>query len=153
MSGAVKHKAKLHADIVGDTAKARKGDGYSAALQCFTQSAEDYLPRLVSGISSGEGIIHAVRDGHEDEDGVIVDGMNDKRLMIVEPEFARVLRVMDRQGSTVSHVLRDSWDDKPLQITNKNTPEKATNHHISVVGHITAEELNTSLKRVEMATA
>ncbi len=73
-----------------------------------------------TGLSSGEGLIWLVRDPiHKREMigkgkdieyvEVIADpGVADKRLMVVESEFANVLRQMGREGNILSRVLRDA---------------------------------------------
>lgn len=61
--------------------------------------------------------------------------------MVVESEFASVLSVSGREGSTLSEVLRNAWDSGDLQTLTKNNPLRATNAHISVIGHITETEL------------
>jgi hypothetical protein len=45
---------------------------------------------------------------------------------------------------------RDAWDGIKLQTLTKN-PTKATGAHISIIGHITREELKTRLTRTDMA--
>ena len=62
------------------------------------------------GLSSGEGIVHHVRDAVERDGKVVYDGVPDKRLLCYEPELAQVLSVMNRQRSTLSTQLRQVWD-------------------------------------------
>lgn len=100
---------------------------------CFT--ALDPTWRIVTGLSSGEGVIWHVRDARHVEREVrrqgrstgeieTVDdaGVADKRLFVAEPEFARVLRVSEREGSTLSPVLREAWDSGHLASLTKNSP-------------------------------
>ena len=68
-------------------------------------------------------------------------GVADKRLLVIEPEFASVLRVAGRDGNTLSTVYRQAWDSGLLRVLNKNSPVKATGTHISIIGHITRDEL------------
>jgi hypothetical protein len=113
-----------------------------------------------SGISSGEGLIWKVRDPvfqHERnkklgivEEVMIDPGVEDKRLLISEHEFARVLRVMSREGNTLSEVLRCAWDHRNLETMTKNNPNRATNPHISIIGHITREELKRELAECDL---
>jgi Protein of unknown function (DUF3987) len=108
-----------------------------------------------SGLSSGEGVIYAVRDAVEKvgKDGAIetVDpGVSDKRLMIVSEEFVSALSAMDRAGNTLSPVLRDAWGTARLQTLIKNSPDKATGSHISIIAHTTDDELRAKLTRIEM---
>jgi hypothetical protein len=110
--------------------------------------------RLKSGLSSGEGLIYNVRDALwkkesikatgrvvEYQQVIVDDGEANKRLLIVEPEFASTLTVMGREGNTLSAGLRQAWDDGNLSPLTRNHPMKATGAHISVIGHITRQEL------------
>ncbi len=105
--------------------------------------------RIVSGLGSGEGVVNAVRDPQteRDEQGreTTIAGVDDKRLMVVESEFASVLSVSGRDGSTLSEVLRNAWDSGDIQTLTKNNPIRTTGAHISIIGHITENELNKKL--------
>jgi hypothetical protein len=68
-------------------------------------------------------------------------GESDKRLLIIEPEFASTLTVMSREGNTLSTTVRQAWDSGDLSPLTKNNPLKATSSHISIIGHITKHEL------------
>ncbi len=82
---------------------------------------------------------------------IIDPGIRDKRLMVTEAEFAGTLAVMERPGNTLSPVIRNAWDGQPLQTMTKNSPLKATNTHVAVVGHITNDEVRARLTRTDMA--
>lgn len=110
--------------------------------------------RIKSGLSSGEGLIYNVRDPVWEKESikekgrvvdyqdVIVDaGESDKRLLIVEPEFASTLTAMSREGNILSAVIRQAWDDGNLSPLTRNNPIKATGAHVSTIGHITWPEL------------
>src|SRR5262249_5068077 len=84
---------------------------------------------------------------------VLVDeGVADKRLLIVEPELAVVLKRMAGDTNSLSSVLRQAWDMGSLRTLTKNSPLRATDAHISIIAHITTEELVTSLTETERAT-
>jgi hypothetical protein len=76
-------------------------------------------------------------------------GVADKRLFVLEAELAGVLRVMQRDGNTLSAVVRQAWDGGDLRALTKNSPARATGALVSVVGHITADELRRYLDRTE----
>ena len=105
----------------------------------------------VSGLSSGEGVIWEVRDASFEQqrdkktgelNEVKVDnGVDDKRLFVAESEFAQALKVMSRPANILSAVLRYAWDTGNLRTLIKNNPARATDAHITIVGHITEEEL------------
>src|SRR5215210_7526623 len=58
---------------------------------------------------------------------------------------------MSREGNTLSPVIRQAWDDGALQTLTKNSPMKATDAHVSIVGHITRAELPRHLTETETA--
>ena len=138
-----RHYPNLFACIVGRSAKGRKGTSLGHVRGLLSQA--DYFwvdERIKSGVSSGEGLIYAVRDEAENN--------QDKRLLAVESEFATILRVIEREGNTVSARIRDAWDSGRLYTLTKTAPLKATNAHISIIGHCTAEELRRYMTRTEM---
>ena len=56
----------------------------------------------------------------------IDEGVTDTRLLVVENEFASVLRMTERPGNTLSAILRDAWDARTLQSMTKGSPARAT---------------------------
>jgi hypothetical protein len=76
---------------------------------------------------------------------------SDKRRLVVEPEFAQTLKVLAREGNTLSPVVRQAWDGEPLQTLVRNDPLRATAAHIGIVGHITRDELLRYLTATELA--
>ena len=130
--------------------------------QCFSYS--NGIACISSG-KSGETIVHSVRDpvyglipvnkrkaGQADkaEKTLLDQGVSDKRLLIVEEEFARLLTKSALPGNTLSSMLRKAWDAKNwLYVEGKIAPEKATGAHISMIGHITVTELLNFITKVE----
>ncbi len=162
--GADRHAFKIWSVLVGATSKGRKGSSWSPIRELFSRADPDFAAnRIVSGLSSGEGVIWAVRDpvlGHERvKDGGEVryvetevdPGVKDKRLLVIEEEFSSPLRILGREGNTLSPVLRQAWDRGDLRILTKNSPAKATGAHIVVIGHAVAEEVRRYLAESEMA--
>jgi hypothetical protein len=140
------HFCKIWAVLVGETAKARKGTGTKRIDRLMRTADEEWHERCtVTGLSSGEGLIYRVRDPVviDTDEGVEVKdpGADDKRLLVEEPEFASILVVARREGNTLSMVLRNAWDNRPLETLTKNSPMRATDTHVSVVGHVTESEL------------
>jgi hypothetical protein len=141
------HYTNENGVIVGETSKGRKGtaDGIVFSLFSSEFSQEWLLENVKSGLSSGEGITYHVRDAKDKDEGIA-----DKRLYVRETEFGSILRVLERAGNTLSPVIRMAWDTGNLAILTKNNPIKATNAHISIIGHITAAELRHYLYDVEI---
>jgi Protein of unknown function (DUF3987) len=149
---------KEYAVLVGRSGKARKGTSWEHPEALFRAVDTTWADRrVVNGLSSGEGLIYAVRDSVETYDAksgemkVVDPGEADKRLMVVEGEFARVLKVMGRDGNSLSAVVRDAYDRDRLQNQTKNDPHRSTGAHVSIVGHITSEELLRHLNQTEQA--
>jgi hypothetical protein len=76
-------------------------------------------------------------------------GVSDKRLLVLENEFASVLRQLERDGNTLSALIRQAWDSGDLRAITKNSPATATGAHVSIVGHITEVELRRYLGATE----
>ena len=84
-----------------------------------------------------------------DEDGTQTECWTDKRLLLFESEFAGLLRKMDQRGNTLSPVIRTAWDSGNLHVVTKHSPAHATDAHISIVTHITGDELGSTLRSNE----
>jgi hypothetical protein len=153
-AGGDKHHPNLYAVAVGPTAAGRKGSAQGPVEMLFRQVDEEWLRSNQSGLSSGEGLLWAVRDPiykrervrkrgqpAEYEEVCVDEGVSDKRLLVRQSEFFGALQVMRREGNTLSSVIRDAWDKDFLGSLSKNSPVRATDPHISIIGNITREEL------------
>lgn len=154
-----RHALTIWPVLVGPTGTGRKGTALAAAGSILSRTMPAWWDRREGGLSTGEGVIYRVRDatvmreqvkakgggfmGYQD---VITDqGVEDKRLFVIETEFASVLQVLGRDRSTLGAVLRNAWDGSPLGTMTKTSALRATNHHIAIAGHITADELRSLL--------
>ncbi len=151
-----RHYTNLFAVLVGETAKGRKGSSWGQIRRLLTLVDRDWVVRRISsGLSTGEGLIHAVRDPAAPSQGATAGGgwrdpgVEDKRLLAFAPELATVLRRMDRDSNTLSPVLREAWDSGDLAVLTKTSPACATDAHISVIAHITRDELRRYLTTTE----
>jgi hypothetical protein len=80
--------------------------------------------------------------GPDDFEPTTVDpGVPDKRLLITCPELASALKAGNRENSILSQTLREAWDGKTLRTMAKNCARTATDPHLSIVGHVTRQEL------------
>jgi hypothetical protein len=148
-----RHPAIIWHILVGATSKARKGTSWGRVLEVIAPIDPVWTgSRIQTGLSSGEGLVHQVRNERQAKDGAVEDrGVQDKRLLIMESEFASPLRNMERQGNTLSPTLRTMWDTGSSNTLTKNAPETASGATVTVVGHITQEELRRTLTKTEMA--
>ena len=143
-----KHHTNLYAALVGDTAKARKGTSWGRSRTVVIGADPEWETRIVSGLSSGEGLIAQVAKGEESEQS---EQRSDPRLLVVESEFVSALKVAGRDGNTLSAVIRAAWDTGTLRTLTRHSPLSAEDAHVSILGHITAEELRRYLDATEMA--
>src|SRR5208283_4525581 len=95
------HYPRLNVCLAGDTAKSRKGTSYDHVENRFKIVDPGWAyGQIKSGLGSGEGLIWHVRDPDSDR---IDPGVEDKRLLVSEPEFASILKVMGRRDSILSN--------------------------------------------------
>ena len=155
------HPTNEYVALVGETSKGRKGTAHGRITQLFKLVDEEWATgHQRSGLVSGEGLIWEVRDPitkrrkpkkgeTADEDGFLEEledaGIEDKRLMVIEPEFASVLAVTRRDGNTLSMTVRDFWDQLIVRTLAKNSPARSTGALVTIVGHITVDELRREL--------
>jgi len=124
------HPPRLFALVCGDTAKARKGTSWARVRQPLSAADHRFIDeRVLAGFGSGEALVDAVA------------GEEDRRLLVVETEFSRVLAVGRREGSTLSALLRQAWDGGRLQVRSRTGTAVADLAHVCVIGHVTRHEL------------
>jgi DNA replicative helicase MCM subunit Mcm2 (Cdc46/Mcm family) len=58
---------------------------------------------------------------------------------------------MKREGNILSPILRQAWDGSPLHPLTKTSPIRCDEPHLSIIGHITPEELRKQLNEIEIA--
>lgn len=136
-----RHYTNLFTVVVGASSRGRKGSSWGHVRRLLEAVDMDWSGCIVSGLSSGEGLVHHVRD---DEFMPL-----DKRALVVEQEFASVLQVQKRESNTLSAMLRQAWDTGDLNVMRRNCPDKARGAHISIIGHITDAELKRCLQHTD----
>lgn len=160
------HRTNEFACLVGPSAKARKGTSWALVRAVLREIDPIWESKLIhSGFSSGEGLIYQVRDKRTEKEPIrdtqkrIIDyqdvvadhGADDKRGLWEQPEFASLLRVMARETNQLSGVIRNAFDGGRLETGTKNSPISATDTHVSIIAHITADELRAELTQTDAA--
>ena len=129
---------------IGRSGRGRKGDAVSLisrieyALRKLNPEATPKVHR--GGLSSREGLVYLIHDGYT-EGKTEVEAIHDKRLLVIESEFANVLHQSKREGNTLSAALRDCWDGVSMKPATKSSRLWATDPHISLMGAVTPTEL------------
>ncbi|QDV19489.1 hypothetical protein Pan153_41550 [Gimesia panareensis] len=129
------HHVNTFFAIVGQSSRARKGTSLGHIVNLFSDN-DELSDMRIDGLSTGEGLIAHLQER--------------PHTWIVESEFSQPLRVMKRDGNTLSPILRNLWDRDTVSVTTRNNPLKATGCHVSILGHITHEELHKSLDNVDV---
>jgi hypothetical protein len=156
IAGGARHALNLYVASVGQTSKSRKGTSWAHVQRLFGFLDEEWTrDHLIKSVSTGEGLIWRVRDPifktAKGETQVVDDGIVDKRLCLVATEFGEILTVMSREGNTLSAVLRNARDDGNLSTVTKNSPARATDALVSIIGHVTRDEVRKLLSVTESA--
>ncbi len=143
---ATRHHPTEYMCLVGDSSRSRKGSSWDHVRRLILGADPSLEPRILTGLSSGEGVIWAVRVPTGQDPGI-----PDQRLLVIEPEFASALKAASREISTLSPTLRTGWDGRPLAILTRTSPARASTAHISIIGHITQHELRRHTTTLELA--
>jgi hypothetical protein len=146
--------------IVGRSAKARKGTAWAHIRRLFWRVDTAWADNAIaSNLSSGEGIIWAVRNSDKagsrkskEQDLEDLDRSTDKRLLAVQSEFASVLRMQRREGNILSQIIRQAWDSGTFRILTKKDPVETKGAHISIIGHVTNDELQREMSQTDGAS-
>jgi len=147
MVGDTRHYARIFAVIVGSSSKSRKGTSARPIDRLFDFSTTRSSP---GPLSSGEGIIYAVRDATPGKGGKKGDpGVKDKRLYIIDEELSSALACTKREGNTLSSIIRSAWDKGNLDPLTKTSKITATGAHIGIISHITLYELKLKMRDTE----
>ena len=144
MVGGSYHSPAVFPVLVGPTARARKGTSHGYIQQVMEHADPDWAAdHVATGLASGEGLIARLRGEGEAE--------SDRRLFVYEPEFAKLLVAANRDGSTLSPILRSAWDGDRLASLTRGNPITVTDYLVSMIGHITEHELAARLNRVDLS--
>lgn len=138
------HHPRLFTLHIGGTAAGGKGDS-----QQLTHRIRERIELTHSGLlgmthrgglSSREGLASLIHDGYGENKGI-----DDKRLWVIESEFANVLHQSRRDGNTLSTALRDAWDGSDIKPAAKGRTVTSSAPHIGIHANITPSELKALL--------
>jgi hypothetical protein len=136
--------------IVGETSKAKKGTSLKTVKYFIEKINSDYYKLCIrTGVNSGEGLVNSVRDKviskeknkkGEEVETILDEGGKSKIALFIEPEFSRLMKSGKRDGNTATEILRQAWDGDYLEVVVKKDSCSSSDHHISMIGHITQNE-------------
>jgi len=152
--GNTRHHARLFCLHIGRSGRGRKGDAVSLVLRidAALRTIDDaFAPQVHrGGLSTREGLAALIHDGYR-QGRQEVPAIEDKRLWVVESEFANVLHQGRRDGNTLSAALRDCWDGIDLKPATKSNRVYASDPHVCLSGAISPSELRGLMSAREMS--
>lgn len=147
------HHARLFCLHIGRSGRGRKGDAVQLVLridQALREWDERFAPQIHrGGLSSREGLVALMHDGYR-QGKLEIPAIDDKRLWVVESEFANVLHQGRREGNTLSAALRDCWDGVSLKPATKSNRLYASHPHVCLSGAISPSELTGMMTTREL---
>jgi Protein of unknown function (DUF3987) len=151
------HGTVINVAIVGRTGDGAKGGSLKAVKRLVSAIDQKFFSdNLSGGHNSAEAILGEICDEDTafDKNGEIVtleEDVPDKRMVIVEEELSRIFQMGKRDGNTMSEILRQFYDKpKVVKALSRKSRLKATDPHVSILGHITPEGLKSSMPNVEV---
>jgi hypothetical protein len=152
--GNTRHHTRLFCLHIGRSGRGRKGDAVSMVLRidAALRAIDDaFVPQVHrGGLSTREGLAALIHDGYR-QGRQDIPGIEDKRLWVVESEFANVLHQGRRDGNTLSAALRDCWDGIDLKPATKSNRVYASDPHVCLSGAISPSELRGLMSAREMS--
>ncbi len=144
-----KQRTNVTIVLVGETSHGRKGTSLSVGHSVFKLAYPEFDGLWLPGVASGEALSgHLARAASA---AISTGGVPETRVFLAETEYGRLLTVTNREGSTLSPILRNGWDGVPLGFARARDEAIVTDHHITVLGHITPVELRAKLSNVDAA--
>ncbi len=151
--GNTRHHPRIFCLHVGRSGRGRKGDAVSLVLRINValRAIDDaFSPQIHrGGLSTREGLAALIHDGYQ-HGRQVVPAIKDKRLWVVESEFANVLHQGRRSGNTLSAALRDCWDGVDLKPATKSNRLYASSPHVCLSGAISPVELTGLMSAREL---
>jgi hypothetical protein len=158
MVGEARHGVNEFCLVVGPTGAGRKGSAWHAVRPIFKDVDPAWgAGHIQTGLSTGEGLKLKVRDETKICDKNVCEYIisnhviYDKRLFLIEEEFAEVIIAASREGNTLNTCLSSAWDGTKLGAMTRKDPLEVTDPHVCLLAHITVEELLARLSKVDIA--
>lgn len=140
MVGDTIHHPRLFTLHIGRSGQGGKGDSQQLTHRIRKRIELTHSGLLgqthSGGLSSREGLAGLIHDGHGENRAI-----DDKRLWVIESEFANVLHQSRRDGNTLSTALRDAWDGSDIKPATKSRSVASSAPHIGIHANITPSEL------------
>ena len=160
VTAGAEHHLNLFTVLVGYSSNARKGTSTWVATELFKEMYPDwYSDHLADGVKTAEGLINLFSDGipipdtdppEFTEKGFLA---HDKRALWLATEYSMVLRnMLGEKGSTIPDVVNQLFDGERIRTITKHRSQMATGVHLAFLGHITLDNLERLLNKLELTS-
>ena len=158
--GETRHPPRLYTVIAGASSRARKGTSAKPVLRLYEEIPAKWrqwppvAPHTGGPLSSGEGLAYRLRErdeGETDESGDQSGKQGDKRLCVIDEEFAAAIASTKREGNTLSMSVRSFWDSGNYEPLTKTSQIRVKDAHVGIVTHITIREVRRNLDAMQIA--
>lgn len=149
--GAILRRPNLFLALIGGTGS---GKGSSLRWVNWMMNIIDdaYVAnRTITAVGSGQGLLAKITDPvyTADKNGKQVPtilGSDDKRVLYLEEELEALFNKMSTREE-VEKMITKAWDSGIMETTTKHESMRCTTPHVSIIGHITGDELYERLDR------
>jgi hypothetical protein len=154
--GPHRHYMNLFIGLVGESGVSRKGTSADAASEVLRRVEPYFVDNhITGGLNSGAGLLYHLRDPSLKSNGrgqpTRDDGVEDKRRVFLEEEFAATLMQGQRETDPILCYVRQLWDCRRLIQSLTKDPTKVTDAYAGIVGHVTPADLKVHLTNVDKA--
>ena len=158
--GETRHPPRLYSVIAGASSRARKGTSAKPVLRLYEEIPAKWrqgppvAPHTGGPLSSGEGLAFRLREQGADEAGESGDQpvqQDDKRLCVIDEEFAAAIASTKREGNTLSMAVRSFWDSGNYEPLTKTAQIRVKDAHVGIITHITIREVRRNLDAMQIA--
>lgn len=140
-----KQRTNLLGSLAGPTNAGRKGTALSNVKKLYELINPEFVNKnFCTGMTSGEGITSKIRDTSDSDKGV-----DDKRLFVVETEFAKPLNNMKREGSNLGGTIRQIFDCDKIGSMARGNQDSCLEPRVAIHAHSTVEELKGMLAEMD----
>jgi hypothetical protein len=148
----IRHHANISVVHVGETAQARKGQGFHDGIFVMREADPKWFESArTNGLGSGEGLLQKLAELEKGNGETPAATRSAPRALVHEPELSRLLKVASRDGSTLSEIIRAAWDSGRLEQRVRKNSIVVERSHVSLVGQITADELRQEMTETDVA--
>ncbi len=140
----IRHHPSLWGALVGDSSSGGKGVAGDVAGLLLNEIDPLLVGKhSISGIGSGPALIDRLSPAQE--------GQPARRVVVHEHELANVLKVCEREGSTLSGDLRKAYDLKELGSHTRQYGDRSVEgYFLGAIGSITPTELRSLMTTVSI---